>query len=73
MQIAPSKFDENLFQVSSFTFVQLSHLNFRLIQFKSFVHFHYKKKKKKKLSLTMQLTNEKIYFENKFSHKKSIK
>ena len=46
MQIAPSKFDENLFQVSSFTFVQLSHLNFRLIQFKSFVHFHYKKKKK---------------------------
>ena len=71
MQIAPSKFDENLFQVSSFTFVQLSHLNFRLIQFKSFVHFHYKKKKK--LSLNMQLTNEKIYFENKFSHKKSIK
>ena len=43
MQIALSKFGWNSFQSSTFTFVQLSPLSFKFIQFRFFVQFSLKK------------------------------
>ena len=42
LQCAPFKYDWNLFQSSNFTFIQLSSLSFKFIQFKHFVQFRKK-------------------------------
>ena len=57
MQIATSMFDWNSFQFFNFTFVQLSCLSFKFIQ------FSISSNSVKKLLLSMQSTNEQNNFE----------
>ena len=46
---------------SLLTFVQLSHLSFKVIQFRHFFQFSFKK-----FPLSMRLTNEKVFLKKQF-------
>ena len=64
MQIEPSKFDWNLFQTSNFTFIQLSPLNSKFIQFKSFVQFRYNSEEKTVLAIYFSSHRDFCFLQN---------